>query len=108
MYKVGFYGGKFLPFHRGHLNCIIRAASRCEKLYVVMMYNGEEELEILSHPTIFGNENLTPHLRELALRKELNCFPNIEVIAYDSKPADDRAKREGKHGWYYESFCDII
>lgn len=102
MYKVGFYGGKFMPFHRGHLNCIIRAASQCEKLYVIMMYNGEEELEILSHPTIFGNENLTPHLRELALRKELNCFPNIEVIAYDSKPADDRAKREGKHGWYYE------
>ena len=26
MYKVGFYGGKFLPFHRGHLNCILRAA----------------------------------------------------------------------------------
>lgn len=102
MYHVGFYGGKFMPFHRGHLNCIIRAASQCHKLYVAMIYNGEEELELIKTPSVFGNENLTPHLRELALRKELNCFPNIEVIAYDSKPADDRARVECKHSWYYE------
>lgn len=103
MYKTGFYGGKFMPFHRGHLNCILRASSQCEHLYVVLMYNGEEELDIMENQNVkFGKENLTPHIRELALRKELNEFENITVVAYDSKPADDRAKAEGKHLWYYE------
>jgi cytidyltransferase-like protein len=96
MYKTGFYGGKFMPFHRGHLNCILRAASQCEHLYVVLMYNGREELDIIQNQDIrFNKKYLTPHIRELALRKELNDFPNIEVIAYDSKPADDRAEQEG-------------
>lgn len=103
MYKTGFYGGKFMPFHRGHLNCILRAASQCEHLYVVLMYNGREELDIIQNQDIrFNKKYLTPHIRELALRKELNDFPNIEVIAYDSKPADDRAEQEGRHPWYYE------
>lgn len=103
MYKTGFYGGKFMPFHRGHLNCILQAASQCEHLYVVLMYNGREELDVMQNQEIrFNKKYLTPHIRELALRKELNDFPNITVISYDSKPADDRAEQEGKHLWYYE------
>lgn len=102
MYNVGFYGGKFMPFHKGHLHCILRAASQCNKLYVVIMYNGKEELEILKTETKFGNKNLTPHIRELAIRKELKSFPNIEIIMYNTQPADDRAIQEGKDLWYYE------
>jgi len=102
VYNIGFYGGKFLPFHKGHLHCILRAASQCNKLYVVIMYNGREELEALSQETKFGNKYLTPHIRELAIRKELKPFPNIEVIMYDTKPADDKAEQEGKDLWYYE------
>ncbi len=103
MYHVGFYGGKFMPFHKGHLNCILRASSQCEKLYVVLMYNGREELDIMANQdTRLEKKHLTPHIRELALRKELNDFPNIEVVAYDCKPANDRAESEGKHLWHYE------
>lgn len=102
MYKTGFFGGKFMPFHKGHLHCIMRAASQCEKLFVVLMYNGAEELAIMRQNNRFGNKNLTPHIRELAIRKELGEFENIQVIAYDCKPADDRALMEGKDIWYYE------
>ena len=38
-YKTGMYGGSFDPPHIGHMNCIIRAASVCEELFVVLSYS---------------------------------------------------------------------
>ena len=48
-YKVGMYGGKFMPFHRGHLYCIQVATEQCEKVYVLLFYGGNDELEILKN-----------------------------------------------------------
>ena len=102
-YKTGFYGGKFMPLHKGHIDCILRCASECEKLYVVMMYYGDQENEIISDYTgNFPLELLSPQIRERALRAELSPFDNIEVISYDCRDADRRAQQEGKHPWYYE------
>ena len=46
-YKVGMYGGKFMPFHKGHLYCVEEAAKQCETLYVVLFHGGAQELQIL-------------------------------------------------------------
>ena len=35
-YAVGLYGGSFNPLHLGHVDCIIRAASQCGELFVVL------------------------------------------------------------------------
>lgn len=45
MYKIGMYGGCFNPLHNGHVNAIIEASTRCEKLYVVMS-NSKDKNEI--------------------------------------------------------------
>lgn len=42
-YKTGMYGGAFDPPHLGHFNCIIRAASMCEDLYIVLSYSRKRD-----------------------------------------------------------------
>lgn len=50
-YKIGMYGGKFLPLHKGHRYCIETAARECEKVYVILFYGGvQEEQALLEHP----------------------------------------------------------
>ena len=41
-YHVGMYGGSFNPMHNGHMECIIKAASMCEQLYVVISYRNDD------------------------------------------------------------------
>ena len=45
-YKVGMYGGKFMPLHKGHLHCLQVAAKECEKVYFILFYGGQQEEEI--------------------------------------------------------------
>ena len=37
------YGGKFLPFHKGHRYCAEFAAKECDIVYVILFYGGPEE-----------------------------------------------------------------
>lgn len=46
-YKTGMYGGKFLPFHKGHNYCVQVAARECEKVYVILFWGGADEEAIL-------------------------------------------------------------
>lgn len=79
----GFYGGKFLPFHRGHLHCILEASGRVDELHVVLFHSSEEEKDILKMETKFGNQYLTPKIREMVIRKELKAFDHIKVHTID-------------------------
>ena len=50
-YAIGMYGGKFLPFHKGHDYCVRVAAQECETVYVLLFWGGAEEDDILrQHP----------------------------------------------------------
>lgn len=44
--KIGFYGGKFLPFHIGHAYAVIKALESCDVLYLILFHGGEQEEEI--------------------------------------------------------------
>lgn len=53
-YKIGMYGGKFLPFHKGHRYCVETAALECETVYVILFWGGADEERILmEHPEIW-------------------------------------------------------
>ena len=50
-YKIGMYGGKFLPFHKGHRFCVETAARECETVYVILFWGGSAEERIRKeHP----------------------------------------------------------
>lgn len=46
-YKIGMYGGKFMPMHKGHKYCIDVACSECDCVYVILFCNGSDEEHIL-------------------------------------------------------------
>jgi HTH-type transcriptional repressor of NAD biosynthesis genes len=80
MYNIGVVPGKFFPPHRGHLNQIIRAATQCNKVYVVVSDNEDIALDKC-------RENNLPFIplktRALWLSLELQGLDNIEVVMLD-------------------------
>ena len=91
MYNKGFYGGKFLPFHRGHLHCVLEASSLCEELHVILFHSSKEEEEILSHSIKFNKKLLTPKMREMVIRREFKDFPHIKIDVIDCSKIEPRA-----------------
>ena len=48
-FKIGMYGGKFLPLHKGHNYCIEIATEECEKVYVILFSGGADEEKIMKN-----------------------------------------------------------
>lgn len=36
---VGMFGGKFVPFHKGHLYCLERASKECDQVHLILFIN---------------------------------------------------------------------
>ena len=82
-FKVGFYGGKFMPFHLGHLYCIQTAMEQCERVHVILFYGGDDELNILSSALSEEKEFLSVQNRLAALNEAKKLFPNIIISTID-------------------------
>lgn len=93
----GFYGGKFMPLHKGHLFCIDTAARQCDRVTVIMFINGDAELEILKehHEPELKVEN---RIRQLERVCEL--YDNVEFHIID----DNECRRpDGYQDWDMET-----
>ena len=79
-YKVGFYGGKFMPFHKGHEYCISKGLELCETLYVIMFYGGKQEKDILNNN---NEEYLLPDIRYERIKEHYKNNTNIKLYKLD-------------------------
>ncbi len=96
-YKVGMYGGKFMPFHKGHLHCVEYAAKQCEKVYVLLFHGGDQELEILKTRK---ESWLKPENRLKQVKRACKKFDNVEVYPIDITLCK---KEDGTEDWDKET-----
>lgn len=78
--KIGFYGGKFLPMHKGHLYCIDVAAQQCDKVIVIMFVNGDDELRIMANN---HDEELSIEVRTEQVKRVCALYDNVEFHVLD-------------------------
>jgi len=71
-YKVGMYGGSFDPLHLGHVSDIIKAASVCEELYVVISW-------------CEGRESTSKELRYRWILNSTKHLPNVRILLIEDK-----------------------
>lgn len=83
-YKNGMYGGKFMPFHTGHLSCIKKAAQECEVANLILFYNGAQEQAILANDK---REFLTFESRKAVVERVAAMFPNVRPVFIDVGPS---------------------
>lgn len=83
MKKVGFYGGKFLPLHQGHVYSIIKASTMVDELYVVLSHSVKRDKELCKGSKLpFIPSRI--RLRWLSqLTKDMEHVHVIEVEDYD-------------------------
>lgn len=80
MKKVGFFGGKFLPLHAGHVFAITKAACMVEELYVVLSYSKIKDSRLCRE----NNIQDIPHTVRLQWLSTLTKdMVNVKVIAVE-------------------------
>ena len=96
-YKIGMYGGKFMPFHKGHRYCVETASKECEKVYVILFYGGSDEVEILKN----NNSNyLSVEVRKQKVIELTSNYSNAIPIFID---VSNCRLEDGKEDWDAET-----
>lgn len=80
-YKVGMYGGKFIPMHKGHLKCLEVAARECELVYLILFCGGEQEEQIYKERPIDGDLNIDNRISQIY--KAAHMFKNVIPVVID-------------------------
>ena len=104
-YNAGMYGGKWMPWHRGHQFCAKVAAELCNKVYLILFYGGDQEEEIMRSNILLPKEMLTLDYRrnsmqqfaaQLTRKRECHVIPLVIDVTSCKTP-------EGKEDWAAET-----
>jgi len=74
---VGFFGGKFLPLHLGHMYAILEASTQVDKLYVVLSSSKEEDKRLCVED---GIKYIPMEVRLSWIGEAINNLENVEAI----------------------------
>ena len=79
-YKVGMYGGKFMPLHEGHNYCLEKASKECEVVYAILFYGGADEEKVLENNK---EEYLSVKVREEHVINLSKQYNNVLPVMID-------------------------
>ncbi len=82
-YAVGMYGGKFLPYHRGHFYCLEVASRMCDQVWQVLTAGGVEEEAFLRSATPEERIRYSPQERLRRMREAGNRLGNVKTVLLD-------------------------
>ncbi|MBD7908546.1 multifunctional transcriptional regulator/nicotinamide-nucleotide adenylyltransferase/ribosylnicotinamide kinase NadR [Sporosarcina gallistercoris] len=88
---VGHYGGKFIPFHKGHLYSITKAASQVDHLYVVVSYDESRDRKLCKDA---GLEYMDFKRRQQWMMTSTKGMSNVTVLAVEDPPWENE-----EHMW---------
>jgi HTH-type transcriptional repressor of NAD biosynthesis genes len=74
---VGFIGGKFLPFHLGHVYVILAASNQVDELYVVLSSSKNRDKELCERD---GIKYIPAEVRLAWIGESLNDIGNVKII----------------------------
>ena len=94
MYQTGVYFGRFLPPHRGHLDQIIEASTKCQNLIVVISDNAEQTRALCEAD---GLPEISYRLRKQWFSQQVQDMPHIQVRVLDE--SDIPVYPEGWQEW---------
>lgn len=93
--KVGFFEGKFLPLHKGHIECIDQASKQVDKLYVILSFNRKRDAERCKQ---YNQKEISPEIRLSWLAYVCKKYPNIELTSIEDFDDEyDFLKMRDKH-----------
>lgn len=84
--SVGFVGGKFLPFHNGHMYLILEASGLVDKLYVVLSSSKNRDEELCRRD---GMKYVPAEVRLSWLGAAFSNIENIEIIHVEDDQLED-------------------
>jgi len=87
------YGGKFMPMHIGHLKCVRQAAEECERVNLILFYNGAQEREIMK---THKGHYLSLNSRIEQIYRVSRLFDNVHPIVIDVSKS---INKDGVEDW---------
>ncbi|WP_147534375.1 multifunctional transcriptional regulator/nicotinamide-nucleotide adenylyltransferase/ribosylnicotinamide kinase NadR [Bacillus marasmi] len=86
MKTVGFYGGKFLPLHQGHVYAIIKASTMVDELFVVLSHSVKRDQELCEGSKL---TYIPSRIRLRWLSQLTKDMEHVHVIEVEDDDGDD-------------------